>query len=78
MAKAKPSFICQSCGAVYTRWQGKCESCGEWNTVVEENASGGIGGGPQRGALYPDPTRPDPTIKKERPEGRSVAIKFPD
>ncbi|MCC4299421.1 DNA repair protein RadA [Aurantimonas coralicida] len=49
MAKAKPSFICQSCGAVYTRWQGKCESCGEWNTVVEENASGGIGGGPQRG-----------------------------
>ncbi|MEF2551809.1 DNA repair protein RadA [Aurantimonas sp. A2-1-M11] len=49
MAKAKLSFICQSCGAVYTRWQGKCESCGEWNTIVEENASGGIGGGPQRG-----------------------------
>ncbi|NDW04923.1 DNA repair protein RadA [Jiella pacifica] len=50
MAKSKLTFICQACGAVYTRWQGKCESCGEWNTIVEENASGGIGGGPQRGS----------------------------
>lgn len=50
MAKTKLTFICQACGAVYTRWQGKCESCGEWNTIVEENASGGIGGGPQRGS----------------------------
>ncbi|TFF22928.1 DNA repair protein RadA [Jiella endophytica] len=50
MAKSKLTFICQACGAVYTRWQGKCDACGEWNTIVEENASGGIGGGPQRGA----------------------------
>ncbi|MBO0661194.1 DNA repair protein RadA [Jiella sp. MQZ9-1] len=50
MAKPKLSFICQACGAVYTRWQGKCDACGEWNTIVEENAAGGIGGGPQRGA----------------------------
>ncbi|KQT88386.1 DNA repair protein RadA [Aurantimonas sp. Leaf443] len=48
MAKQKISFICQSCGAVYQRWQGKCEACGEWNTIVEENAAGGIAGGPQR------------------------------
>ena len=50
MVKAKLTFICQACGAVYTRWQGKCESCAEWNTIVEENVSGGIGGGPQRGS----------------------------
>ncbi|MCQ8781361.1 DNA repair protein RadA [Mangrovibrevibacter kandeliae] len=48
MAKTKTSFICQNCGAVYTRWQGKCDACGEWNTIVEENAAGGIGGGPAR------------------------------
>ena len=37
MAKtAKANFICQSCGSVYPRWNGKCESCGEWNTIVEE------------------------------------------
>jgi DNA repair protein RadA/Sms len=47
MAKApKATFICQACGAVHTQWSGKCDSCGEWNTIVEENLSAGIGGGP--------------------------------
>jgi DNA repair protein RadA/Sms len=32
---------------VHTRWAGKCDSCGEWNTLVEEGTQGGgIGGGP--------------------------------
>lgn len=38
MAKSRASFVCQSCGAVASRWNGKCESCGEWNTIVEEVA----------------------------------------
>jgi DNA repair protein RadA/Sms len=47
MAKARTSFICQNCGTVHTRWAGKCDGCGEWNTLVEEGtSSGGIGGGP--------------------------------
>jgi len=29
MAKNTASFICQNCGAVYGRWQGKCDACGE-------------------------------------------------
>ncbi|AQS85705.1 MAG: DNA repair protein RadA [Acetobacter aceti] len=29
-------FVCQSCGAVYPKWSGKCEACNEWNTIVEE------------------------------------------
>lgn len=29
-------FICQSCGEVFPRWAGKCESCGKWNTIEEE------------------------------------------
>src|SRR4029077_20757906 len=40
MAKATASFVCQNCGSAYNRWEGKCESCGEWNTLVEENAGG--------------------------------------
>jgi DNA repair protein RadA/Sms len=40
MAKSALSFVCQNCGAAYNRWQGKCESCGEWNTLVEEDTSG--------------------------------------
>ncbi|MBP6072734.1 MAG: DNA repair protein RadA [Flavobacterium sp.] len=36
MAKIKTSFFCQNCGAQYARWQGQCNSCKEWNTIVEE------------------------------------------
>ena len=36
MAKKGNEFVCQSCGAVYPKWQGKCDACGEWNTIVEE------------------------------------------
>ena len=46
MVKARTQFVCQNCGTVYSRWAGKCDACGEWNTIVEEGTSGGIGGGP--------------------------------
>ena len=36
MAKTKTKYVCQSCGAVLPRWQGKCPECQEWNTIVEE------------------------------------------
>ncbi len=36
MAKTKTLYICQSCGKVYGSWQGRCSSCGEWNSIVEE------------------------------------------
>src|SRR6202790_4956823 len=39
MARREPTFICQNCGATYGRWQGKCEACGEWNTIAEEGAA---------------------------------------
>src|SRR5690606_22865628 len=32
----KTTFFCQNCGAQYARWQGQCNSCKEWNTIVEE------------------------------------------
>jgi len=48
MARQKAQFICQVCGAVYARWEGRCDACGEWNTIVEENASSGIGTGPAK------------------------------
>ncbi|UKN00143.1 DNA repair protein RadA [Paracrocinitomix mangrovi] len=36
MAKVKTSFFCQNCGAESPKWVGKCASCNEWNTYVEE------------------------------------------
>lgn len=36
MAKVKTAFFCQNCGMQSARWQGQCNSCKEWNTIVEE------------------------------------------
>lgn len=36
MSKTKTSYFCQNCGAESVKWQGKCPSCNEWNTLVEE------------------------------------------
>ncbi len=36
MAKAKSRYVCQACGSVTHRWQGQCDDCSEWNTLVEE------------------------------------------
>lgn len=36
MAKTKTVYVCSNCGAESLKWVGKCPSCGEWNTYVEE------------------------------------------
>ena len=36
MAKSSPAFTCTACGAAHNKWIGRCESCGGWNTIVEE------------------------------------------
>ncbi|OZV70667.1 DNA repair protein RadA [Winogradskyella aurantia] len=36
MAKVKTTFYCQNCGSQYAKWQGQCNSCKQWNTIVEE------------------------------------------
>lgn len=36
MVKKSSIFVCQNCGATYPKWQGKCDTCNEWNTIVEE------------------------------------------
>src|SRR5580692_4693612 len=44
LAKPVSRFVCQSCGAVTVKWAGKCETCGEWNTIEEETARPGPAG----------------------------------
>jgi DNA repair protein RadA/Sms len=36
LAKPTSRFVCQACGGVTLKWAGRCETCGEWNTIVEE------------------------------------------
>ncbi|MBN1139709.1 MAG: DNA repair protein RadA [Anaerolineae bacterium] len=35
MAKMRVQYVCQSCGATFMKWAGRCTSCGEWNTLLE-------------------------------------------
>eukprot|EP01035_Chromulina_nebulosa_P012396 gene12396-16526_t len=50
MAKAPPRFVCAECAAVTSKWAGKCETCGAWNSITQEDtqaasvlAKGGAG-----------------------------------
>jgi len=53
MSKRSLSFICQNCGAAAPRWQGKCEACGEWNTLTDESGRpSGPGRAPRKGRLF--------------------------
>ena len=51
MSKRNLTFVCQNCGAAFSRWQGKCEACGEWNTLSEEGAERPAGPGRKPGAM---------------------------
>ncbi len=48
-AKVRTAYRCTECGAHHAKWQGKCDACGEWNTLVEEIVtSAGASSGKQR------------------------------
>lgn len=60
MAKRSARFVCQNCGSVSSRWAGRCDGCGEWNTISEEDdGASGVGGGPRstpigrKGRVFP-------------------------
>ena len=36
MARPQARYACQQCGAVHTKWTGRCEGCGAWNSLIEE------------------------------------------
>ena len=59
MAKLKKAYFCQNCGAQASKWVGKCPSCGEWNTYVEEIIEKGNG---------------NSTVKSSQSKGKPVAV----
>lgn len=42
MAKVKKNYVCQSCGTMHPYMSGKCNACGEWNTIIEEIIETGV------------------------------------
>ena len=67
MARSAERYVCQACGASHRQWAGRCEACGEWNSIVEEAATiagpGALGRGKARrlelvslaGKSHPEP-----------------------
>jgi DNA repair protein RadA/Sms len=72
MAKFRSSYVCQNCGAITQRWQGKCESCGEWNTIIEEAAALGVGGAAVRRGAAGRPFPLEDLAGASTPEPRVV------
>src|SRR5579863_9877657 len=72
MAKFRSSYVCQNCGAITQRWQGKCESCGEWNTIIEEAAALGVGGAAARRGAAGRPFPLEELAGAARPEPRLI------
>ncbi len=56
MAKITTKFVCQTCGSSFSRWMGKCEQCGAWNSLVEEVAAVSTGFGKSKPSAALKPT----------------------
>ena len=48
MAKSSSSFSCAECGAKHSKWSGRCDACGAWNTIEEDV---GLSAGPASASL---------------------------
>lgn len=57
MAKSAPEFVCESCGAKSPKWLGRCPTCSEWDTLIQEAAAvpSGPGKAPRGGKATPLP-----------------------
>ena len=47
MAKSRPAYVCESCGAQSPKWAGQCPECGEWNTLTEALVPAPVGKSPR-------------------------------
>lgn len=71
MAKPTTKFVCSNCGAEFSKWQGKCTSCNEWNTLVEEK----ITLSPKTGKAVATTSTNEPVLLSKVEESRNHRIK---
>src|SRR5271169_1123443 len=70
MAARTQNYVCQNCGAAYVRWSGRCEACGEWNTLVEEGAAAPTARSSLKGRLFVvEPLKGEPNEAPRLPSG---------
>src|ERR1700692_1325488 len=70
MAARAQNYVCQNCGAAYVRWSGRCEACGDWNTLVEEGAAAPTARSSRKGRLFTvEPLKGKPNEAPRLPSG---------
>jgi len=74
MARALASYVCQSCGAPASKWAGKCDACGGWNTLAEESAPIPIGVGARRAGKGRALALEDLKTEDKEPERRITGV----
>jgi len=42
MARGTEQYSCQNCGSSYRKWQGKCDECGDWNSLIEDTVQDAV------------------------------------
>ena len=57
MAKSSSIFVCQSCGTTTSKWSGRCDGCGAWNTIIEEATEAPASGAKGKALPRGRPTR---------------------
>lgn len=65
MAKAKTHYVCNNCGESFPKWSGKCESCGQWNTLVSFHEASGVKGKVTAGTNLVSEKLADITLKSD-------------
>lgn len=66
MPRRTLKYRCTACGALHPKWSGRCEDCGAWNTLLEENPPDGARGRPSHAPSHlPKPARLDEINEEE-------------
>ncbi|HIA91813.1 TPA: DNA repair protein RadA [Candidatus Saccharibacteria bacterium] len=73
MAKSTTAYVCDSCGDSFSRWSGKCLSCGEWNTLKEFKTAQTHASGAKRSVAKLDPQKISSHIQSSK-QRRKVGI----
>jgi DNA repair protein RadA/Sms len=73
VSKLRTSFRCQTCGDVAPKWAGRCASCGEWNSIVEE-VDIATSATPQTAIAPTHPARPIGEIEADDADPRPTSV----
>lgn len=80
--KIKSIYVCTNCGSTSPKWAGKCNACGEWNTIVEEVATP-VTSDDKKRQLWQSPagserSAPKPVLLPDIQTGHTVRLVTPD